>query len=481
MTLRSSSSLTDSVPLCVDCDGTLLQTDLLHEAVIQLFKSSPRSLIKLPLWLLRGKAYMKGRIAEVVELDWGTLPLRREVVDLIHAARAKGRRIVLATASHESFATKLNQQLQLFDDVIGTSGERNLAGDVKAAVLCERFGRGGFDYVGDSSTDLPVWAAARSAVVVADGASLADDARKVAHVEAVIPSRGSRLGALLRALRLHQWVKNTLVFVPLVAAHALGSLEGWKASGMAFLSFSLCASSVYVINDLLDLAADRRHKRKRNRPFASGALSVRAGVALAPVLLGLGFAIALMLPPLFITALAVYFLATLSYSLRLKRQVVVDVILLAGLYTMRIVAGAAATKIVPSFWLLAFAMFVFLSLALVKRYTELRQQAAANELSAAGRGYGVTDLPVLLSVGTSSSMVSVLVFALFVNAPTTTATYDHVMWLWLVPPLLLYWSTRIWMKAHRDEVHDDPLVFALRDRHSLVVLALSGLLFWGAG
>jgi 4-hydroxybenzoate polyprenyltransferase/phosphoserine phosphatase len=471
------NSTTATVPLCVDCDGTLIRTDLLHESVFLLLKHAPWKLVLLPWWLLRGKAFLKERLAQAVRFDWSTLPLNEEVVALARQAREAGRPVVLATASHRLLAEPLARHLGLFDDVLATDGPTNLSGSRKSDQLSERFGLKGFDYVGNDRKDLPVWSAARQAVVVSSDDRLIEAARSTTQVSRVIPSRSPGLRAYLKALRLHQWLKNVLVFVPLVAAHRLTSSEGLVQALLGFLAFGLCASAVYVLNDLVDLEADRRHVRKRHRPFASGLIPVWHGAFLIPALLGASFATAWWLPIEFVGVLAGYFLCTLAYSLALKRQVVVDVLMLAGLYTLRVVAGGAATDIVPSFWLLAFSMFIFLSLALVKRYSELLVTLQQDQDRPSGRGYTVTDLPVLMSVGTSAGMVAVLVFALYINNPDIPAVYDKPLWLWLVPPLLLYWVSRLWMKTHRGEVDDDPLVFALRDWQSLTVVGLSAILF----
>ncbi|GIX23391.1 MAG: membrane protein [Caldimonas sp.] len=471
------NSTTATVPLCVDCDGTLIRTDLLHESVFLLLKHAPWKLVLLPWWLLRGKAFLKERLAQAVQFDWSTLPLNEEVVALARQAREAGRPVVLATASHRLLAEPLARHLGLFDDVLATDGPTNLSGSRKSDQLSERFGPKGFDYVGNDRKDLPVWSAARQAVVVSSDVRLIEAAKSATRVSRVIPSHSPGLRAYLKALRLHQWLKNVLVFVPLVAAHRLTSSEGLVQALLGFLAFGLCASAVYVLNDLVDLEADRRHVRKRNRPFASGLIPVWHGAFMIPALLGASFATAWWLPIEFVGVLAGYFLCTLAYSLALKRQVVVDVLMLAGLYTLRVVAGGAATGIVPSFWLLAFSMFIFLSLALVKRYSELLVTLQQDQDRPSGRGYTVTDLPVLMSVGTSAGMVAVLVFALYINNPDIPAVYDNPLWLWLVPPLLLYWVSRLWMKTHRGEVDDDPLVFALRDWQSLTVVGLSAVLF----
>lgn len=466
-----------NVPLCVDCDGTLLRTDLLHEAVFLLLKSAPWKVLLLPIWLLKGKAYLKDRLAQAVSFSWGTLPLNDDVVDLVRKARSEGRTIVLATASHHSQAQGIARHLELFDEIVASDARVNLSGERKGDNLASRYGERGFDYVGNDQADLAVWSRARRATVVSASDSLVQAARQVTDVERVITPSRPGLKTYLKGLRVHQWLKNLLVFVPLIAAHAWDSTAGVQAALLAFLAFSLCASAVYVLNDLVDLEADRRHVRKRQRPFASGLIPIWQGSLMIPVLLAgaLGFATAL--PASFIMVLAFYFCLTLAYSLVLKRRVIVDVLMLAGLYTLRVIAGGAATGIVPSFWLLAFSMFIFLSLAVVKRYSELLITLQQHKDQPAGRGYTVQDLPVLMSIGTGSGMVAVLVFALYINNPEITDIYSNPLWLWLVPPLLLYWVSRLWMKAHRGEVDDDPVVFAVRDWQSLLVVALSAGLF----
>lgn len=468
-------------PLCIDCDGTLIRTDLLHEAVFLMIKQFPKGILLLPFWLLKGKAYLKARIAEHVQFDWSTLPYREEIITRIKDARKQKRHIVLATASPTAWANGIANHLGLFDEVLATENGRNLSGKNKAQTLIELYGEQGFDYAGDNKIDLHVWKAAKEAIVVAKNKRLANQAKQVNNsVSTITPSAQANFFSYLRALRVHQWLKNLLIFVPLFAAHQITNFNGLLQAFLAFLAFSACASSVYVLNDLLDLESDRQHIRKCKRPFASCLIPLSHGAAMVPLLLMIAFAISLLLPAMFTLVLALYFMITLVYSVRLKRQVIVDVMLLAGLYTTRIIAGAAATQITPSFWLLAFSMFIFLSLALVKRYSELFITLEQNKEEAAGRGYSVRDLPVLMSIGVSASMSAVMVFALYLNLPETNGMYPNTKFLWLVPPLLLYWLSRIWMKAHRGQVDDDPIVFAVKDWQSIVILIVSVGLFWAA-
>lgn len=467
-------------PLCVDCDGTLIASDLLYEAFFLMLKQYPLGLLLLPFWLLKGKVYLKERLAERVTFNWETLPYRSEVMSMLEKAREQGRQVVLVTASPKLWADGIAAYLGCFDQVLATENGVNLAGKNKANYLVKLFGARNFDYVGDSHVDLNVWAHAATAIVVTSNNSLAQAAAQKANDVQMIKTQRAKFLVYLRALRVHQWLKNLLIVVPLLAAHQLGAIQGLVQVFYAFLAFSLCASSVYVLNDLLDLDSDRQHIRKRKRPFAACTIPLWQGMLMVPLLLGAAFALSLLLPSRFTLVLAAYFLMTLVYSIRLKRQVIVDVMMLAGLYTMRIIAGAAATMITPSFWLLAFSMFIFLSLALVKRYSELLITLQSNKQEAAGRGYSVNDLPLLMSLGVSSGLGSVLILALYLNNPETNLMYPNTKWLWLMPPLLLYWVSRMWMKAHRGQVDDDPVVFAAKDWQSLLVLLISACIFIAA-
>lgn len=459
------------IPLCVDCDGTLLATDLLHEACFLLLKQFPIGLLYLPFWLLKGKAHLKARLAQHVVFNWSTLPYRPQILELIHQARKDGRHIVLATASPIEWANGIADYLNIFDEVLATEHHINLAGKNKAQALINKFGDKNYDYVGDSTADIAVWQRANGAIVITKNKSLQKAMRLETNLIQLIPLPSTSFLTYVKALRVHQWLKNALVFAPLLAAHQITNFPVLMQAGFAFIAFSACASSVYVLNDLLDLESDRQHIRKRNRPFASCKISILYGALLVPLLLAVSLVISIIFLPLnFLMVLGVYFAMTLAYSIRLKRQVIVDVIMLGGLYTMRIVAGAAATAITPSFWLLAFSMFIFLSLAMVKRYSELSISLQQNKVDAAGRGYMVNDLPVLMAIGVSSSMVSVLVFSLYINLPETNLIYPNTVWLWAIPPILLYWNSRVWMKAHRGEVDDDPIVFAIKDWQSIIIL-----------
>lgn len=474
----------DAVPLVVDLDGTLLRSDVLLESSLALVRTRPLWALAPLLWLGGGKAALKRRLAETVALDVTALPYDPGVLALIAQARAQGRRIVLATASHRLYAERVAAHLGVFDEVLATEGELNLSAGRKRDALLARYGPQGYDYVGNAPDDLPVWAAARRAHVVGAGAALERRARAHGNVASVQPppSAGMRLGALLKALRVHQWAKNSLILLPLLAAHVADQPARLLAAALAFICFSLCASSVYLLNDLLDVGDDRHHPSKRHRPFAAGKLSLLVGMALAPLLLAAAFALALwLLPWKFAAVLLGYYSLTLAYSLYLKRLMAVDAITLAALYTARLVAGAAALAVPLTFWMLAFSMFMFLSLALVKRYAELREARSSGRAGQArGRGYFPGDLEMIASLGAASGYLAVLVLALYTQDHATVALYRRPQLIWLACPLLLLWMTRIWLLTHRGQMHDDPVVFALKDRASLVVGLLFGAIFLAA-
>ncbi|MEO7326275.1 MAG: UbiA family prenyltransferase [Dokdonella sp.] len=458
------------VPLCVDLDGTLVHTDLLYESALSLLRCNPLYLLLLPLWLLRGKAHLKREIARRAVPDVTLLPYDARVLAWLREVPA--RRCVLCSASDQILVDAVAAYIGIFEAAIGSDGQTNLEGARKASALVGHYGEHGFDYVGNAAADLAVWPHARQAIAVNASASVRTRLARMRKVDGVIAPRTRWRRAAIRALRPHQWSKNLLVFVAVVAAHRIFEPAVLFATTLAFLAFCLCASGAYVLNDLLDLDADRRHPRKRQRPFAAGHLSIGAGLIAAPVLMLAAFAVASLLSPGFMLMLSIYAVTTLAYTLAVKRIAMLDVIALAGLYTVRIIAGAVAVPVELSSWLLAFSMFLFLSLAMVKRYAEVHRVASTKETRVAGRGYGVDDLSLIESFGTGSGYLSVLVLAFYINSTKSTELYRHHQLLWLLTPLLLYWISRAWMIARRGDMHDDPVVFALTDRISLVVLVL---------
>ena len=472
----------DCPPLVVDLDGTLLRSDLLLESGMAFVRQHPLQLWQPLLWLQRGKAGLKAALAAATELDVRQLPYDHELLQRIEAERQRGRRIILATASHQSLAQQVADHLQLFDEVLASDGDCNLSAGRKRDLLVSRFGARGFDYAGNSKADLPVWAAAREAWVVNPEPGVEARARQLGNVTLLLRSLPAASREWPRALRLHQWLKNMLIFVPLLAGHQLADPAMLLNGLLALLFFSLCASSVYLLNDLLDLADDRQHPSKQRRPFAAGRLPILHGVLAAPLLLLTAFAgSALLLPGAFVLCLAVYYLLTLAYSLYLKRQMALDVIVLALLYTLRIIAGCAAFQMVLTSWLLAFSMFIFLSLALVKRYAELRTARHRGDSGQTrGRGYYPDDLEMVASLGAAAGYLSVMVLALYIQDHSTMILYRHPQLIWLACPLLLFWISRVWMLTHRGRMHDDPVIFAITDRTSQIVGLLFGLVFWVA-
>lgn len=483
--MDASAMATTEPALVVDMDGTLVRTDTLHEALLALV-ADPAAGPALLRALRQGKAPFKQAVADRALAAADRLPLDEDVIALIRAARAEGRRVALVSASDHRQVEAVAAAVGLFDEAFGTGSPEaegvNLAGAAKAAFLTARYGAKGFDYIGDSAADLPVWAAARRVMTVRAGrslrAALAGAAPQAEHLSP--PARGLQaLWPYLKALRPHQWSKNLLIFVPALAAHAFGQLPEAFA---AFVAFSLVASSVYLVNDMLDIQADRAHPRKRNRPFASGAIPAAHGAVLAPLLALAAALIALLFTPsAFLGVLALYYCVTFAYSLTLKRRLIIDVCTLAGLYTLRLIAGSAATDAALSPWILAFSMFLFLSLAAIKRQAELADQLKAGGSGSAGRAYMVEDLPVMRDMSLSAGYAAILVFALYINSDAVVDLYRRPEILWAICPLLLYWISRIVMITHRGWMEDDPIVYAARDRNSIVVVALAALVILAAG
>lgn len=458
--------------LVVDLDGTLIHTDLLHESALKLLREDSLAVLRIPFWLARGKAALKDQIAARVALEVQSLPYHQPLLAWLREQRASGRSLVLCTASNERFAQAVARHLGLFDDVIASDAEVNVSARRKAQILVDRYGDKAFDYAGNSADDLQVWPHARQAVLVNASPRVAAQARQQCRVVAEWPAKPARLRDWLQAARLHQWLKNLLVLLPLVAAFKLGDWTLLRPALVAMLAFGLCASSVYLINDLIDLESDRAHPRKRLRAFAAGRLSVPAGIAAALLLLGGAAALGSTARPALQLCLAGYFALTLAYTFYLKRRVIVDCIALGSLYTIRVVAGWSAVGLPASFWLLAFSLFLFLSLAFVKRYSELLVLTQAGRTEAPGRGYLASDLPVVQTMGVAAGFASVMLLALYINGDTVLSHYQRPEVLWLTVPIQLYWVSHMWMQAHRGNMHDDPVVFALRNRHSLACGAL---------
>lgn len=474
----------DNRPLCVDLDGTLIAGDTLAECVSLFMRQHPLMIWRLPVWLAAGVAPFKQQLATHAAPDVSVFVYRPQVMAFVKAQHAAGRRLVLTTASDHQMAQRVAEHLGLFDDIVASNGKRNFKGTAKLTALEQRFGRAGFDYIGDGRADLPVWTSARDAYVVdAEHGAMRRAAERVCQPREVFDVSERRLPLVLKTLRPHQWAKNLLVFLPLLLAHRVGegALVSWLIACAAFVAFCAAASAVYVLNDFLDLEADRRHPLKRERPFASGRLPIRKVLPLTVIPLCIALVGAALTASLaFLGLLAVYLLTTSAYSLYFKRVALLDVFILAGLYTLRILAGGAAVGVAISPWLLALSMFLFLSLAFMKRYTELRDagQAAArdDEQRLTGRGYGIADMDTIQTLGPTAGYLAVLVFCLYISSDKAQQLYHSPWLLWLVAPIMLYWVTYVWFTARRGGMHHDPVAFALGDRVSLVCVLIVGVL-----
>jgi 4-hydroxybenzoate polyprenyltransferase/phosphoserine phosphatase len=475
MTTQTSNSpvLQDqtAIALVVDLDGTLCRTDTLHEVLFDLAATAPLQLLRLPSWLAEGRAGLKARLADKRILDSSILPMNPEVIELVRAARDSGRATALVSAADHRQVTAIANSMGLFDEAYGSAEGTNLKGEAKAAFLSDHFGPKQFDYVGDSHADLPVWATARSAISVGANPRLRR-AVEIVNADVIhIDPPHDRSRSVLKALRPHQWSKNLLLFLPMLAAHDLSALP---AVLLGFVAFCLTASAVYIVNDLMDLSADRAHPRKRNRPFAAGDLTAVDGVLLVGGLLLGALVIGILTGNLtFLGILCLYFSATFAYSIWLKRKLVVDVLTLAGLYTIRVIAGGAAASVILSPWMLGFSMFLFLGLAAIKRQAELTDQLMSGRDSR-GRAYEIDDLPILRGMAISASNAAVLVLALYISSDAVQSLYQRPGVLWLICPMLLYWSLRMIMKTHRGGMTDDPIVFAVTDRVSLLIVVACG-------
>ena len=469
------STIDSEVPLCVDLDGTLVKSDTFYDSLCLLLRSHPAELLRLPSWLLHGgKARAKAEVARLVALNVTHLPYNQPLLHFLEEQHKLGRPIYLATGADSSLAQRVADHLGFFSGVLASDGAVNMIGSHKLAGLQERFPH--FDYIGNATPDLPALLHSRQPSVANPTrglrAALKANQLNVAHD---FEDRTSPRRAFVKAIRVHQWAKNTLLFLPLLLSHEV-TWATIQTAVAAFFCFSFVASANYIVNDLLDIENDRHHPKKRFRPFASGDLSALTGAALALLLVAASCAILPFLPLDFTFWLLFYAVTTSAYSFYLKRVPLVDVLVLSGLYTLRMLAGAAATDTAISPWLSSFAIFLFLSLAMVKRFSELANLRDRGGETSRGRGYVVSDLEQIRSFGTASAYAAVVVFSLYISRPDVDALYRHSGRLWLIVPLMLYWLNRVWLLASRGELDEDPVIFAIRDRVSLAIAAAVGLL-----
>jgi 4-hydroxybenzoate polyprenyltransferase len=454
----------DEVPLVVDLDGTLVHTDTLVESMFAAARAHPLVLLRVPLWLLGGRAHLKRKLALRSAFDTDRLPVDGDLLHHLRAEKSRSRRLVLATGADEQIAHAVVDPLRLFDEVLASDGHVNLAGARKRERLVAEFGDRGYDYVGNSTRDLPVWSAARRALLVAPTAALTAAASHVTEIERVFPGTGRRLTGYLDAMRMRHWVKNVLVLVPLVAAHSLYRPAMLADALLAALCFSLAAAGVYLLNDLLDLRADRGHPHKRHRALASGRVPLTHALLLFPGLWLAAALLGLRLPLPFLAVLGTYVVLMIAYSMRLKDIAMVDAFVLACGYTLRIQAGALALQLAVSPWLLSSSMALFFGLALLKRYAELVMLGINAGRAIPARAYQPGDARRIAALGIASGCIAVALLALY---PVSGVPDEHARWpVWTVCALLLFWTGHMWRMAQLGRIHDEPVSFALRDTFS---------------
>lgn len=468
------------LPLCVDLDGTLIRTDLLLESLIALLKQNPWAAILIPWWWLRGRAFLKRQLAARVTVAVEKLPYRQDVLEFLRRERESGRQLLLVTASDQATGERIASYFNQFDAVYGSDGTVNLKGQAKAGFLVGLLGRGNFDYIGDSFSDLPVWRAARAAYVVGSE-RVAKRAARTTPVIRLFQSSTPSLITWLRSIRLLHWIKNLLVLLPVLLAHRFDA-AAWRSSVVGFLLFGGCASGLYILNDLLDLHSDRLHPSKNRRPFAAGEFPLWVGVIESTLLVGASLIISFLVDLRFAAALSIYAVLTVAYSWKVKKIPLLDVFTLSSFYAIRIWAGGFISSTPVSEWLTAFSLFFFLSLAMAKRHSELQKAGWLAEEGNSGRGYLLNDRELLAMFGIASSFASVVILCLYARSPEVTSLYRNPAQLMWLCPVVLYWLTRVWLLAGRGELDDDPVLFAVRDRTSwvlgaitLVILAVGGL------
>lgn len=460
--------------LCVDLDGTLISGDVSFESLLMFLKQNPINILPAIVWLMRGRAYFKRQIALRVRIDPSTLPYREDFLAYLRKRKQAGCRLILVTASDQIYADAIQNETRLFAEVHGSDGFTNLSGRRKGEFIAAH--HPGCGYAGNSRADLAVWKMCGEAIAVGASDAVIRKLKTITIPSEVFPADRLRIPDLLQLLRVHQWAKNLIIFFPLIAAHKIFQIEDVIKAAFAFAAFSLMASAVYILNDLMDIEADRAHPKKRLRPGASGRISIPHAFLAAFALAAASVVLALGADPPLIAVLAGYFALTSAYTLFLKKIAIVDVLSLAILYTVRLIAGHAAAGIAFSPWLLTFSMFIFFSLALVKRYSELYELPASGPVEVKGRGYIRDDLWIVSMLGVGSGLISVLVMALYVTSDTVQTLYVRPYVLLMLCPVLLFWIARVWMLAHRGLLDDDPVFFALKDPASYLSAAACALI-----
>ncbi len=467
--MNGTDKTPDPVPLCVDLDGTLLRTDLMWECIAALLRRRPWRVPCIPLWWAKGRPYLKARLAREAAPDMETLPFRERLIGWLRGQATEGRRVLLVSGSHHWLVRRVAKRMGFFSGVEGTRRGVNLSGRPKADWLVAQFGERGFDYAGDRGVDTHVWRRAREAILVDAPRRLEAAVRPVAERVRVWSESGrAGAGAWLHALRIRQWLKNLVVFAPAITSFTIAEGDVFLPCLLGALCFSLLASALYLFNDIVDLEFDRRHPDKCGRPLASGALGMRGALVGIPLLLVASIALGSLLPEGFRAVLAAYGALSIVYTLFLKRYVVVDALALTVMFLLRIVGGGWAAGLGVSSWLMGFALFLFLSLALAKRYAELRALREAQRTAAAGRGYRAADLEEVGFIGVASGLLSVFVVAIYIGSAEAASSYDNRTMLWGLCLVILFWVGRLWLINHRGELHEDPVRFVTHDPASYV-------------
>ncbi|GAB1370577.1 UbiA family prenyltransferase [Candidatus Kapaibacterium sp.] len=461
-----------SIPLCVDLDGTLTKSDLLFESIIYLLKKNLFFIFIIPFWLFKGKYFTKFKLLEYVIINVKSLPFNQEILNYIMLEKSKGRKIVLVTATAKPLADLVAEYLKIFDDVISSCSNINLLGIEKAEMLNKIFGAKQFDYIGDSVKDVPVWFSARKSYLVDINNKLFSKLKSQVTFDKVFNSEQNSWSVFISQIRIHQWTKNLIIFIPMILAHTL-ELDGIYQTIFGFFALCMVASTIYLINDLADIESDRNHSSKKNRPIASGKLKISSAFKLIPILIVFGFGLAFFTSSIdFMFLLGIYFLTSLAYSFYLKKLYLIDIIILSFLYTLRLLAGGVISETTISPWLFSFSLFIFLSLGALKRYTELKGLDPKKINKTRGRDYFIEDIPLILTLGISSGIMSTLILALYINNPAVVELYIKPELLFLIIPVLFHWILRLWFIAHRGNMNDDPIIFAIKDKSSYISLLI---------
>lgn len=473
--------LNQQIPLCVDLDGTFLLTDSLLESILGAIKLKPIVLLLIPFWLLKGRANLKSQITKFFIPNVETLPINDEVLKFITEQKLKNRKIILTTATNIKVAENIVNNYAVFDEFFASSNENNLRASNKANFLIEKFGEKQFDYIGNSFDDLKVWQFSNNAILVNPSKNLVKKVQRINQNIVSISLNKTTFYDYIQQIRIHQWLKNILIFLPFLLAHKI-NLQNLINSTLAFIAFSFIASFVYIINDLFDLESDRRHPTKKYRPLACGKISISKAFFISLILFIAGSVISIkFLNIYFISTLAIYLFITTIYTFYVKRIVILDIITLSLLYTIRLIAGGVSTYIEVSEWLLGFSLFFFLSLATMKRYTELLIINEQNKTKTSGRGYSIKDISLIRTIGLSTGYLSVLIFSLYLNSFKVISLYKNPKILWLITLSLLYWISRLWLISHRGEMNDDPIIFIAKDKISYFIgIIIIILMIWAS-